>query len=232
MALKREETIRAVAKALAEKTPTAEYESAIVGEFGEYVKNPLFASLSLPFLLKIVRSGGRKISSDAVCQLFIDSVPYNQYASVQLLETVNISTVSTSVLLQMRELAMDDGLPLRLPLVVEIVNLRAAIQEAQQCGGPRIHEYNEKDICTKCNNGKCPYGRAKGALSNVHQFGVDGRCAICGVPRCNFDGLHPFNYDGHCHICGKSQPSKCEIVGCMPAPDGKTCGVCGKPLTK
>jgi hypothetical protein len=232
MAAKREETIRAAVKALADKAPTGELETAILAEFNEYVKSPLFASLDLPFLLKLVRSGGRKISPDAVCQLFIDNVPYSRYAAVQLLETVNISAVSTSVLLQMRELAMDDGVPLRLPLVVEIVNLRAAINESQHCGGPRSHEFNEKDVCTKCNNGKCPYGRAKGNLANVHTWDVDGRCSVCGVPRCNFDGLHPFNYDGHCHICGKSQPSKCDIVGCMPAPDGKTCGVCGKPLTK
>jgi hypothetical protein len=232
MAAKREETIRAIAAALAAKTPTAEYEATIVNEFGEFVKNPLFASLGLPFLLKIVRTGSRKISPDAVCQLFVDSVPYDQYASLQLLENVNFSNVSTSTLLQMREISMQDGLPLRLPLVVEIINLRAAITEAQHCGGPRIHEYNDKEVCAKCQNGKCPFGRAAGGLTNVHQFGPDGRCAVCGIPRCNFDNLHPFNYDGHCHICGKGQPTKCDIVGCMAGPDGKVCGVCGKAIAK
>jgi hypothetical protein len=232
MASKREETIKAVAKALTDKAPTAEYETSIANEFGEFVKNPLFAALPLPFLLKIVRSGGRRVTPDAICQLFVDNVPYSQYPALQLLETVNFSNVSTSVLLQMREVAMEDGLPMRLPLVIELVNLRAALNEAQQCGGPRIHEYNASDICIRCNNGRCPYGRAKGGLTNVHQFDVDGRCSICGVPRCNFDNLHPFNYDGHCHICGKAQPSKCEIVGCQASPDGKTCAICGKALVK
>jgi hypothetical protein len=231
-AVQRDTTIKAVADAIAAKQPTAQYEAEIIDNFDAYVKHPALASLPIPFLLKLARADARKVQADAVCQLFVDVVPYAEYAALQLLELVNFSNVSTSTLLQMREISMSDGQPLRLPLVVELINLRATLQETQQCVGPRIHEYNYNDQCIKCQNGKCPYGKNTGQLTNTHTFGVDGRCTVCGFPRCRFDNLHPFNYDGHCHICGKAQPSKCEIVGCMPTPDGTKCAICGKPIQK
>jgi hypothetical protein len=230
MSARRQEVLELVLKALNDKTPTVELEDEVIKDFDEYVKLDPFASLPLPFLVKVVTKGRLKISGDDVCKLFVNNVPYNSYQSIQLLGPVNFRNVSTPALLPMREVADADGNTIPLPFVAEIVAARAALEETKQCGGARVHDYNEAGVCKRCGGGKCLEGT--GGLTKTHDFGDDGRCAVCGAPRCQFDSLHVFNYDGHCHICGKAQPTRCEIVGCQAIGHNPNCAICGKPIKK
>jgi hypothetical protein len=230
MSARREEVLGLVATALATNQPTDAYEQEIIDNFSEYIKHGQFASLSLPFLLKIIRKGRLKIEPDAICRLFVDSVPYNDYNSLQLLGVVNFRAVSTPALLQLREVATADGGTLSFPFIGELVQLRGDLEASKQCGGARHHDYDDDGVCKRCTGAKCIAGA--GGLTETHNFLEDGRCGVCGAPRCRYDSLHVFNYDGHCHICGKAQPTRCEIVGCQTVGNAPNCSICGKPVAK
>mgnify|MGYP001066093812 CR=1 FL=1 len=219
-------------EALQNKQPAGEFEQQIADNFENYLKNPRLPSLSIECLLRILDKGLNKITADQNCLLFINCVPYHEYNSIRLLAKTNFKHVSNETLLQMRQISMGDGTTLDLPMINELLRSREECNQFKDCTGPRAHTFTAKGVCIKCNEGKCPRPCEYDGLSYTHVYGDDGRCSICGAPRCKYDNLHPFNYDGHCHICGKKQPTRCEIVGCQEIPGNPNCPVCGKPLPK
>ncbi|OHS98616.1 hypothetical protein TRFO_34989 [Tritrichomonas foetus] len=219
-------------QAVQNKQPTAEAETTIANNFENYLKNQRLPSLPFDVLLRILDKGMGKITPDQNCSLFVNAVPYHEYAAIRLIEKTNFHNVSTEALMQMRNISMGDGTTLDLSLVRELIAARDEVERFKDCVGPRSHTFTTKGVCTKCNNGKCPRACDVPGCAYVHVYADDGRCSICGAPRCRYDGLHPFNYDGHCHICGKKQPTRCEIVGCQEIPGNPNCPVCGKPLQK
>jgi hypothetical protein len=225
----REAVLEEVFTALREDKPTADYEQRIINEFKDFVRLGQFPALGLPFLVKILEKGRLKINPDDVCRLFVDSVPYNGYESVVLLKVVNFRHVSTTALLTMRQVSGANGALLEFPMIVELIRLRDELTQAEKCGGPRVHDFNDAGRCKRCHDGKCI---PEGTLWKVHDYGEDGRCLVCGEPRCKIDALHVFNYDGHCHICGKAQPTRCEVVGCQTIGNAPNCSICGKPVNK
>jgi hypothetical protein len=231
MSARRQEVIDLVFAALKDGNKTTELEPEIVNEFNEYVRIPQFAALPLPFLTKLVGSSRLKISPDDVCKLFADNIAYNGYNSIALLGSVNFRAVSTETLLRLRELTGPDDQTITLPIIVELIAVREAIAKSQECGGARIHDFDEKGLCKRCKCAKCIQKEGV-PIADVHTYADDGRCSVCGAPRCHFDNLHVFNYDGHCHICGKAQPTRCEIVGCQAAGGKDVCAICGKPIVK
>jgi hypothetical protein len=224
-----DEVLAEVFDALRANAPTTELEDEIVRHFGEYAKDDRFGAVSLPFLLKLVSKGKLQISPDDVCRLFIDVVPYNGYSGLALLGGVNFRRVSTPTLLQMREISAGDGAMMVLPIVDELIASRAALDRAMLCDGPRRHEFDDPGVCRLCRAGVC-LGKTPDGFAQVHRFGDEGRCLVCGAPRCNVDGLHVFNIDGHCHLCGKAQPTRCDIVGCQPGPEPDFCAICDRIL--
>jgi hypothetical protein len=229
MTATREAILGEVFTALRENKPTIEFEQKIIDEFKDFVRFEQFAALRLSFLVRIVEKGRLKINPDHVCRLFVDNVAYNGSDSVVLLKGVNFHNVSTATLLTMRQVAGADGAFFEFPMITELIATREALEHALQCGGARAHDFDERGICRKCNNQKCI---AEGSLWKVHEYGDDGRCLVCGAPRCQLDSLHVFNYDGHCHICGKSQPTRCEIVGCQAVGTNPNCSICGTLIKK
>jgi hypothetical protein len=146
MSARRQEVIEQVFAALQNHTPTTALESLILANFEEYVRVPQFPSLPLPFLLNIVTTGRLKIHSDDICKLFVENVPYNGYNSLALLSHVNFHAVSTSTLLQMREIPGSDGEVVLLPIIAELIQVRDSIAKAQECGGARIHDFDENGV--------------------------------------------------------------------------------------
>jgi hypothetical protein len=228
MSARRQQVLGLVSAALAANASTDEYDQEVIDNFSEYVKDGPFSALPLPYLLKILGKGRLKIEPDAVLRLFVDNFPYNEYNSLQLLSSVNFRAASTQALLQLREVATSDGGTVAFPFIAELVRLRGDLEAARQCGGARLHDYADNGVCKRCKGGKCIPGPS--GASETHNFLEDGRCGVCGAPRCQFDSLHVFNYDGHCHICGKSQPTRCEIVGCQAVGNAPNCSICGKPV--
>lgn len=214
-----------VVKAIAANKPTTEWETHMIKHFSIYVKHDRFASLPLDFLVKLVDQGARMIDPNDICRLFVDTVPYNHWDSLKLLQKVCFKLVSDDRLMAMESVAFGDD-EMKLPMISEIFRLRRSLDKATDCDSPRRHSFNESGTCTKCKQGKCV------SHSGVHCFGDDGRCETCGRPRCAYDSLHVFNYDGHCHICGKTQLTRCEIVGCQSIPNNPNCQICGKLVKK
>jgi hypothetical protein len=226
MSTKRNAVLDAVCAAVQANQPTTELEAMIFQDIGEYIKMDRFAALPFRFLLRLVEVGSLKLSADQVCQIFVGTVPYNGYESIQLLKNCNFRAASDQALQQMREIIMQDGVVLKLPMIGEIIALRDDLAVAQECLGARTHDFDCNGICKKCYQGRCIGG--SGVLTAVHNFSDDGRCGVCGAPRCKFDNLHVFNYDGHCYICGKAQPTRCEVVGCKAIHGEPNCSICGK----
>ncbi|KAK8889038.1 hypothetical protein M9Y10_033781 [Tritrichomonas musculus] len=227
-----DQVLNKLSEALQNKQPTAEYEQQIADSFENYLKLQQLPSLPIECLLRILDKGMGKITANQNCILMINAVPYHEYNSLRLIAKTNFHNVTDDVLLQLRQISMGDGTTLDLPMINELIAQREETRKFQDCVGPRRHTFTTKGVCTKCHNGKCPRPCEYEGLSYTHIYADDGRCNICGAPRCKYDGLHPFNYDGHCHICGKKQPTRCEIVGCQEIPGNPNCPICGKPLRK
>ena len=185
--------IQGVLQAIQEKKSPAEGEQTIADNFENYLKNPRLPSLPLESLLRILDKGMNKITADQNCILFVNAVPYHEYNAIKLIGKTNFHNVSNEVLMQMREISMGDGTSITLPIVRELLRAREEVEKFKDCQGPRVHTFTTKGVCTKCNNGKCPRPCDVPGCSYVHVYGDDGRCSVCGAPRCQYDGLHPFN---------------------------------------
>lgn len=232
MSQQREAIIKQVRDLFDAKPPVSELFLKMVNNFDEYLRDGTVESLPLNILRQLVHflgPKGEKLTGDQVCRLFVLTVPYNEMESLSLLSGVNFHNVSSEVLQSMRVIPYGDGKEMKNPFVTELLNLRNQIDEFNECARPRYHDFDEKGICKRCKQGKCVTPCENG-LSAVHKYGEDGRCAVCGEPRCRYDNLHPYNYDGHCHICGKAQVSRCEAVGCQRVPGSDKCPICGKAL--
>lgn len=228
----REQALKHLREVYEAKPPVAGMLNEIVPYFEDYLRDGHVEALPLP-LLKIlvnyVGPEGIKLTANQVCRLFVHAVPYHEYGALTLLENVNFHNVSDDVIATMSVVPYGDGLEMKNPFISEIIALRKKIVENNECGRPRIHDFAENNVCKRCHQAKC-VAQEQAGLTTVHKYGDDGRCIVCGEPRCKYDNLHPYNYDGHCHICGKAQASRCDVVGCQRIPGSDKCPICGKTL--